>query len=211
MAQLPIPDVYSVDREHAGRAGSVLARAFSDTVQFSTVLPDGASRQRKLESLFTGTVKMTFSAKGVAERTAKFEGVALWLPPGRDIGFWPMLRSAVASAPLILTPPYPNLRRLMGMLRQFDDTQKQMMPDPHWHLMALGVDPAHQRRAFGPALVIRGRERADAHGAPIYVETETGPNVTFYEKLGFDVLDEIVIEAYDLPFTLMVRRPGRSA
>jgi ribosomal protein S18 acetylase RimI-like enzyme len=73
--------------------------------------------------------------------------------------------------------------------------------------MALGVDPAHRRRGHGRALVGRGIERADAGNVPIYLETETGPNVTFYETLGFDVLDEMVINAYRLPFTLMIHRP----
>jgi hypothetical protein len=41
----------------------------------------------------------------------------------------------------------------------------------------------------------------------IYLETEKAANTLFYEKLGFEVLDDITIEAIDLPFSLMIRRP----
>lgn len=207
----PIPEVWSVDRRDCGVAGAVLARAFSDTDQWAAVVPDERARGRKLEQMFTGTVKLTLSAGGVAERTARFEGVALWLPPARDLGIWSMVKSGFASARFTVTPPYPNLRRLLAMLNQFDTARKQRMPHPHWYLLALGVDPRHQKRAFGPALVIEGNRRADADGVPIYVETETGPTVAFYRKLGFVVVDEIIIDAYELPFSLMVRQPGSAA
>lgn len=188
-------------------AGAVLGRAFHGTDQWAAVFPDAGVRQHKLQQMFTGTVRLVYAAGGVAERTAGFEAVALWLAPGRNIGFWPMLRSGFASAGFTVTPPFPNTRRLTAMMLQFDRHRKRLMPDPHWYLMALGVDPEQQRRGYGGALVGHGIRRAEAASVPIYVETESGPNVAFYEALGFDVLDEIVIDAYDLPFTLLIRRP----
>ena len=207
MGRIPSSEVLPVDRKDSARAGGVLGRAFLDTEQWSKALPDSSVRQRKLEQMFAGTVKMTLAAGGVAERPAHFEAVALWLPPGRKIGFWAMVRSGFASARFAVTPPYPNMRPLMAMLRQFDQSHRETMPDPHWYLMALGVDPQHQRRGHGRALVRAGIERATSDDMPIYLETETDANVTFYENLGFEVLDEVTIEAIDLPFSLMVRRP----
>jgi ribosomal protein S18 acetylase RimI-like enzyme len=207
MARGPVPDVLKLDRSDRAAAGAVLGRAFHDTDQWTAVLPDGRVRQRKLEQMFTGTVRLVLAAGGVVERTQGFEAIALWLPPGRDIGFWTVVRSGFASARFAVTPPFPSMRRLTAMMRQFDRIHKRHVPDPHWYLMALGVDPAHHRSGYGSTLVRHGIRRADAANEPIYVETESGPNVSFYEALGFEVLDEIVIDAYDLPFTLLIRQP----
>lgn len=182
----------------------MLGRAFYDSEQWAAVLPDLSSRQVKLEQMFAGAVKLTLAARGIAERTRGFEAVALWLP-GR-VRFWPVVKSGFASARFAVTPPFPNIRRLTAMLRQFEDIHMQWMPDEHWYLMALGVDPEHQRGGHGSALVRRGIQRADEANLAMYLETETGSNVAFYQSLGFDVLDEITIDAYDLPFTLMIRR-----
>lgn len=184
-----------------------MGRAFYDTDQWSAVVPDPSMRERKLGQVFDGAVKLTFAAGGIVERTAGFEGVAAWIPPGRDIGLWPVIKSGFASARFMVTPPFPSFRRVMAMLRQFEETHKQQMPDPHWYLMAIGVDPVHHRSGFGSALVRCGTQRADDDGLPIYLETETGTNVAFYESLGFEVLGEIVIEAYSLPFSLLIYRP----
>ena len=205
---MPSLEVAPVDRKDSARAGAVLGRAFHGTEQWAAALPDPDVRERKLEDMFTGTVKLTFAAGGVAVRSTGFEAVALWLPPGRHVGFWAMVRSGFASARFTVTPPFPNLRRLMGMLRQFEKTHKQQMPNPHWYLMVLGVDPAHQHHGFGSRLVSHGASRADSDQLPIYVETESGDNVDFYEKLGFEVRTEVTIEAYGLPFSLMVRHPA---
>ncbi|MCP3994136.1 MAG: GNAT family N-acetyltransferase [bacterium] len=200
-------DVEKVGRQDARRAGEVLGRAFYDTEQWALLLPDENGRGRQLRRMFSGTVSLARAAGGLVERTSEAEAVAVWLPPGRNIGLWPMVKSGFSSAWFLVTPPFPDLRRMMSTLRQFDDTHKQHMPEPHWYLMVLGVDPVHQGGGHGSLLVSAGIERADRDNTPIYLETEKGPNTKFYEKLGFDVLDEVTIEAIDLPFSLMVRQP----
>lgn len=196
-----------LDRKDSGKAGEVLGRAFFETEQWMALLPDPTVRERKLMQMFAGTVKLTFAAGGVVERTPRFEAVALWLPPGRSIGLWPVVKSGFASARFAVTPPFPNMRRMMATLRAFDESHKRQMPDPHWYLMALGVDPAHQHRGHGSEAVRWGIQRADEDNRPIYLETETDANAGFYEKLGFEVLDEKKIEAIDMFFSLMIRQP----
>lgn len=209
MDGVPAPHVVPVERDESIRAGGVLGKAFADTKQWAMFLPGSSARQRKFEQMFVGTVKLTFAAGGIAERTAGFEAIALWLPPGHDIGFRAMVRSGFASARFAVTPPFPNMRKMTAMLREFEATHKHNMPDPHWYLMALGVDPAHHRNRHGSVLVEHGIRRAEEGSYPIYLETESGGNVDFYRTLGFEVLKEIVIKAIDLRFTLLVHGGGR--
>lgn len=190
-------------------AGDVLARAFHDTDQWAAVVPDSRIRYSKLQQMFVGALKTAEVAGGVAEKTDGLEAVALWLPPGRSFGLWSMLRSGFASARFAITPPMLKLRPMTRMLLQFDEEHKRRMPDPHWYLMALGVDPDHHRLGLGSTLVRYGVRRAEVDGVPAYLETENGSNVHFYERLGFEVLDEIVIDAYDLSMSLMAKAPGR--
>ena len=207
MSQVPSLDVVPVDRKDSGRAGAVMGRAFYGTDQWVSLLPDPNVRQKKLEQMFAGTVKLTYTAGGLVETTTGFEAVAMWLPPGKSIGLWPVVKSGFASARFVVTPPFPNLRRLTATMRQFDDMHRQQMPDPHWYLMALGVDPESQGCGYGTALAAKGIDRANRDNRPIYLETETDANASFYERLGFETLDEIMIEAIGMPFSLMIRRP----
>lgn len=201
------PVSVTLSRDEFERAGQVLGRAFFDTTQWSAVIPDDRIRLSKLQQMFVGTLKTTAVAGGVSERTAGFEAIAVWMPPGRSFGFWSLVRSGFASARFAVTPPFLNLRKMTNMLLQFEREHNRRMPDPHWYLMALGVDPEWQGQGLGSVLVRHGVERAGAEDMSVYLETETGPNVPFYGKLGFELIDEIVVDSYDLPMSLMVARP----
>ncbi len=194
-------------RSEQTRAGDVLGRAFFDDPQWVALMPGDDLRRQRLPLMFIGATKMTMFAGGFPERTNGFEAVALWLPPGRDIGPMAMLRSSPTSVRWAFARPKVDVRRMTRVLKQFDQKKKQLMPEPHWYLMAIGVDPDHQGEGHGSTLVRAGIEKADRDGKMIYLETETEQNVGFYQNLGFEVLDEMTLTDLDIPFSLMIRRP----
>ena len=51
--------------------------------------------------------------------------------------------------------------------------------------------------------------RADAAGIPCYLETQYGRNLSFYEKYGFEVVEEGVVPNSSLRFWSMLRTPQR--
>ena len=206
----PASDVIEIAPGERTRAGGVLGRAFHDDPQWVALMSDSDARQKKLPMMFAGTVELTRAAGGVAERTSGFEACALWLRPGRDIGLRAVVRSGFASARWLLTPPLQNPLGMMRVLRQFDRRRAELMTVPHWYLMALGVDPAYQGEGFGSALVRAGSLRADRDRVPTYLETESELNVTFYERLGFEVIEELDLTELGLRFALMLRQPDTS-
>ena len=58
--------------------------------------------------------------------------------------------------------------------------------------MVVGVIPARHRQGFGRALLRPVLDRADAEGLPCYLETAQPENVAFYQKLGFDIIADMV-------------------
>ncbi len=199
--------VVAVEKDERARAGAVLGRAFYDDPQWSRMMPDDDARRVRLPMMFEGAVKMTSAARGLPERTGGFEAVALWLAPGRDVGFRAMVSSGFSSARWAFTRPRQDFRLMMRVMRQFDRKKKELMTEPHWYLMAIGVDPANQSAGHGSTLVRHGMNRADRDGRMIYLESETEENLDFYTRLGFEVIDDMVIPDLDLHFSLLVRHP----
>lgn len=199
------PGVFPLLPRDQVAAGRVLGRAFLDDPLWLALIPDPQTRQAKLAQMFTGLVKTTAAANGVVETTPGLESVALWMAPGKELGWWPTVRSGMAMPRFVMTLSSHDRRRMMAVLRQGDQRRKELMPIPHWYLEAIGVDPEHQGAGFGSALVRAGMWRADRDGTPIYLETETEGNVRFYEHLGFDVVEQTVAAGLNLPLWLMVR------
>jgi ribosomal protein S18 acetylase RimI-like enzyme len=56
-------------------------------------------------------------------------------------------------------------------------------PEPHVFLWFLAVDPDHQRRGIGRALLHQVFEDADA---PVYLDTDNPANLPYYASFGFE-------------------------
>jgi ribosomal protein S18 acetylase RimI-like enzyme len=157
--------------------------------------------------MFTGLTKMTIAARGFAETTRGIDAVALWLPPGMDLGLWAMVKSGFALPRFAMSLTGPDRKRMMAVLRQFEQRKKALMPDPHWYLSAIGVDPDRQREGLGSTLVQSGIRRADHDNTAVYLETETEGNVGFYRHLGFELIEQVTATGLGLPVWLMIKRP----
>lgn len=79
--------------------------------------------------------------------------------------------------------------------------------EPHWYLVAIGVDPHWQGQGFGSTLLRRGLERCDREGLPAYLESASPRNRALYERHGFEVTDEIQV-ADSPPVWTMLRQPA---
>jgi ribosomal protein S18 acetylase RimI-like enzyme len=193
--------------KECARGGAVLGRAFHDDPLWAATFTDPDKRPELLVSMFTALAKTTVAAEGPAETTPGVDAVALWLPPGKDFGFWEIAKSGFALPRLAMRMPAPDRKRMMAVLGQLEDRKKALMPEPHWYLSAIGVHPEHQGEGLGSALVRSGIRRADRDNTPIYLETETGGNVDFYRHLGFEVIEQVTAAGLGLPVWLMLRRP----
>ncbi len=81
--------------------------------------------------------------------------------------------------------------------------------EPHWYLSSLGVDPDHQRRGCGQALLADWLTGVDQDARSAYLETDRPQNIPFYERAGFSILAETRIFA--VPVWRMLRPAASGA
>jgi len=70
-----------------------------------------------------------------------------------------------------------------------DTLAKHDPREKHQHIELVVVEPSFQRRGIGRMMMKRVLEEMDAIPGVPYLETDTAQDVTFYEKLGFQVTD----------------------
>ena len=76
----------------------------------------------------------------------------------------------------------------------------------HWYLPLIGVDPAHQGRGHGDALMRYVLEQFDREKRPAYLESTNTRNISLYRRHGFEELG--TIQAGSSPTLVpMLRRP----
>jgi GNAT superfamily N-acetyltransferase len=136
--------------------------------------------------------------KGSALRVGS-AGAALWLPPGTDSDEAAMndLMMRTADAATAIDGP-----QLMQQMANYHPRE------PHWYLPLLGVDPAHQNKGVGGALLRHVTDRCDRDGVLAYLESSNPRNIPLYERHGFEILGRA--QSGQSPvITPMLRKPWR--
>jgi ribosomal protein S18 acetylase RimI-like enzyme len=71
----------------------------------------------------------------------------------------------------------------------------------------IGVDPAHQGKGHGDALMRHALEQCDRDGLPAYLESTNPRNLSLYRRHGFEALG--TIQASSSPSVVPMLRPRR--
>ena len=191
-------------------AAAIQARAFFDDPLFEFIFPDERDRRARLAWVMRMGVGYGRRFGRVDTTAGTMLGHAVWLPPGEthvagdrltEAGFVEPERHMGEEA----------LARFGAFMEQVSPIHERLMPEPHWYLMILGVDPAYQGQGVGSALIQSMLARADAEEHRCYLETVKARNVPFYQKHGFDVLEETDVPGGGPHVWVMVRAARTSA
>jgi len=137
-------------------------------------------------------------AAGSAYCVGDYAGVALWLPPGMEPDedeLGDVLQSTLQPA------------RREPAMAIIAEMAKYHPHEPHWYLPLIAVDPMHQGRGHGDALMAFALERCDRDRVPAYLESSNPRNISLYRRHGFEPLGEI--QAGSSPTVVPMLRPAR--
>jgi ribosomal protein S18 acetylase RimI-like enzyme len=183
-------DPIHLTASHLDQAVESLTRAFADDPMYAVIFPDVEARIAKTRLLWHALLRYQLRY-GEVYTTPTVSGVAAWAKPERrDYPLWRTIRTGFALPLAVARFAREERARMMTIMRHADKIHKRIMPDPHWYLVVLGVDPACQGQGIGSGLLQPVLERAAADGVPCYLEAVTAPNVAFYQRHGFQIVEE---------------------
>ncbi len=167
-------------------ATTTLTRAFDDDPMFAWIFPDPQHRAYSLNVL--NRVPLTYGLRfGRITQLHGGKAAALWLPPGGKATAGRMMLCGLLGVPFRVGfrafTKFAVANDIMGKIHA------RHVPEPHWHLMIVGVDPELQGEGAGTALIKEGLARADQEDVPCFLETSNERNVAFYERFGFAIAE----------------------
>ena len=183
-----------------------LARAFDDDPMVNWYIRRDDKRADAFDALFRACLCTLSLPHGEVLTTEDCLGGALWYPPGKSkIGFMQMLTS---FRTIIRVASLRGLKRLLDIL---STVEKVHPTEKHYYLQFLGVDPEHQGKGLGSALMHPVLEQCDREGCGAYLENSKEDNLAFYERRGFEVTSEIDLGQEAPPVWAMWRDPKKSS
>ncbi len=179
-----------------------LSRAFDDDPLINWFVRQDDKRSYGFEALFRTCLCTLSLPLDEVYATDDCIGGALWYPPGKSkIG---LIRQ------LSILPSMIRVSSLRGLIRfgiVADSVEKVHPKKKHYYLQFLGVDPDHQGKGLGSALLRPVLQKCDREGCGAYLENSKEANLDFYKRHGFAVTDEINPGRGAPPLWLMWRNP----
>ncbi|KAI1377736.1 hypothetical protein F4677DRAFT_444322 [Hypoxylon crocopeplum] len=144
-----------------------------------------------------------------------YEGVALWMPPGKEMDDWlTIIRSGMWRLYYQLSAE-GRRRYYRELLPVLHNTMVETMGDRSddcYYLVYLGTKPSGQRRGYGRKLIEQMAAKADAEGRAMYLESSSEKNNAYYKRFGFEAKRDVYLGADSrspVRLTIMVREPQK--
>ena len=170
-------------REQISQAAGVTARAMRDSPNSIAVSSDPFVR---LEMLYRTFGEMLGDARVAGVRRGNCVlGVAGAIQPGHCIDS--MLPEEVRA----LDEPPSDATDADRFLYSGSVMALHDLPEPHWHVGPVGVEPGFQGMGLGRAAMKLLCDDFDEHHRMAWLETAKPENVRFYSGLGFEVVEEV--------------------
>ena len=97
----------------------------------------------------------------------------------------------------------PDRPGVFAVAEQMDQYHPE---EPHWYLPLIGVDPAHQGKGYGSALLRHALAICDREKMPAYLESSNPRDNPLYQRHGFEVIGTIQAGSSP-PLWPMLRQP----
>lgn len=177
---------------------AVVALAFSADPAARWTWPDPNQYLRHFPSFVKA-----FGGKAFAHESAYYvdgyAGAALWLPPEvrpDDDALISLLQRTGSS------------QFQKDGLAVFEQMGRYHPRESHWYLPFIGVDPFHQGKGCGAALMQHALIPCDRDHTLAYLESSNPKNIPLYERHGFELLGTIQVGTSP-PIFPMLRSPRR--
>ena len=177
-------------------AVSAIVRAFSADPAARWMYPDSQQYWEHFHSFVKAFAGAAFEHGGAA-LVDGYLAAALWLPPGihpDEEAMGKLIRSTV---------PESDQANVFAIFEQMD---RYHPTEPHWYLPMIGVDPAHQAKGYGSALLRHALARFDREDNLAYLESTTPSSARLYQRHGFELLGTIQVGSSPQLFP-MIRKP----
>ncbi|MBI4784049.1 MAG: GNAT family N-acetyltransferase [Oscillatoriophycideae cyanobacterium NC_groundwater_1537_Pr4_S-0.65um_50_18] len=186
-------DIVKLKQSDFAIASHYLAAAFSQDPLMTHFLPeDEAAKQTALKQLSQALLNYAQIYSHIYTTVDNPKGVAIWLPP--DASQVTLLQlGQVMTSGLLTLPFYMRWERMIDFI-SFIATEirlhNKVSPEPQWCLAMLGVSPEYQGQGIGGRLLQPVLQAADRTKTPCYLETSTAAAVRFYQRHGFEIVDQ---------------------
>ncbi len=181
---------------------TILVRSFDGDPIINNTVRQDSKRSHGFDIYFRTLLCRCDLPYGNVYTTKNYDGIISWLSPDQsNLGLF----QKMSIAPNMIRAV--GFRRLGRLIRLGKILERNHPKKKHYYLQVVGIDPEHQGKGIGTALMQTLLEQCDREGYGAYLENTNESNLAFYDRFGFAIAKKIVVEYRMPPLWAMWREP----
>ena len=170
-------------------ATAVMARAFHDDPLFVALFPNPAERTRVMPAVAAWNFRHGLLFGTVLVAGEGPDGAAILYRSTESVFTDAHLAASLGELPEQLGAEAWNCyERMQAVWMEPEEQLAAAVPEPHWYLDMVAVEPTRQGTGVGSALLRAIHARADRDWLPTALFTVQPRNAPFYERHGYEVV-----------------------
>ena len=163
-------------------------------------------RQENLQWMIRKILSICIRDGIVYSTLSEITGGAAWLSPGQEISFLKMVRSGLIYLPFKFgISATVKILKIVFIAQRF---RKQNHLMQTYYLSQLAISRKYQGKGLGRLLLEPVLIKCDAEKCVAYLESSNKENLSFYEKMGFQILQSTSLDQAGPDLYFLVRKPG---
>ncbi|MHA1299570.1 MAG: GNAT family N-acetyltransferase [Candidatus Helarchaeota archaeon] len=195
-------------------AADTLSAAFFEDPMWKKIFPDLKKRKLALKRFFSVYIRYCYNYEEVDvvlgdkshQDNVSVAGVAIWVPPSLRFSLWRMLK--VRGLKIINSPIIFKLSSFARVLYYLIVARDKFTKNKkHYYFDFFAVHPAYQGKGIGKMLLSHKLQKIDEHNYYAFLETMNEANISFYNKFGFKLIEDIYLKKEEFHIYPMLREP----
>ena len=193
---MDMPEIKYANRSDLNRVVNTIGLAFAADPFMRWLSPSADAYLEHYWLMANVFAKLSIDGR-TCLRAYGYEGAAIWLAPNVKVEEEIM----TALMERALTPDvFNNMVKILERMEEYHPDEEDC-----WYLPIIGIDPAHQNKGLGSALMKHMTAKLDENGSLGYLESSNPTNISLYQRHGFEVMGEIQVA--DSPVITPMVRP----
>jgi len=170
----------------SSRCARVCAHAFYNDPLDKYFFPDEANRISKQQQLYRFFLRIN-AYNTIRVSSPKLESLLVVEQPFQHR--MEMSISTSISGLSLIRVGVASLSKMIHYQLRTKALRNTLVQDPYWYLALIATSPEHQGKGFARALLLPLLLEAEKNRESFFLETNNSRNLSFYEKLGFRIID----------------------
>jgi len=193
-----------LSKKHIKIASHILSRAFQNDPVIRWQIPDAIKRLSSLQYFWEFILRIGIKNGEVYATSEDLEGIAVWRPSKKlNFAYWKYIKNGIIKLPFKFG--IKATKRITFFQAVNYSIRNIYMKVPYWYLGPIAVDPKYQGKGFASMLLNPMLERIEKDHMPIWLETNSERNVSFYQHFDFYIIEEIIIPKTNIVNWFMIR------